>query len=173
MKIKDSVYDYDNIERFAYENGLVDKYRQELKEHDEDEGVEPYDYSDSEIFDIYDEEIENEYYDYLAEVYYDTIDEVNDYCRNYVDEYNDENETEIEFDVEKSGSWSGGRFASVYFKFYKCTEEDEDSDVYEIRISDGHNNGRMTHDYEIIFDEYDEDELKEILDDIVRNLTNE
>ena len=178
--MRDSIYDYDNIEKFAYENGLIRKYRTLQKENEESEGVEPYDYSDSEILDIFDEEIEEEYYDYLEEIYYDTLDEIKDYCKDYIDEYYNENEIKIGFDVEESRSMFPGRYASVYFKFYKCIEdedgefvEDEESSVYELRISDGHNNKRMSHDYEIIFNEYDENELKEILDEIAENLKDE
>lgn len=108
--------------------------------------------------------IEEEYYKHMDEVYDDAVDKIEDVISDFVLEYD-----ELRYDMEQSRSWCPGRYPSVYFHIYKYDENDE-KDERVIRVSDGHNNGTMSQDYEVIFDEYQKEDLMKILDEILFDL---
>lgn len=110
------------------------------------------------------ESIEDLYYDHMDEVYSDTLEHVEDFIRDYMSRFD-----ELDYDEENSHSVSAGRYPSVYFTFFVSDRYLSDM-TYEIRFSDGHDNGQSEWDYEIVFDEYDDEELKEHLDEMSSDL---
>jgi hypothetical protein len=105
------------------------------------------------------EEMWLEHYDVI---YNANLTKIENDIHNYVEEHN----YDMKYEEEQSRSWNAGRYPSIYFIFSKRDIDDEEEpDEYTLRISDGHDNGRSS-DYEMVFDEYDKDELESILDEI-------
>ena len=110
--------------------------------------------------------ITEKYYESFDDLFYENLDKIEDTIHRYMSEHDN-----IVYEEENSHSWNKGRFPSVYFLFYKLNDDNEkdyDSEI-TLRISDGHDNGR-SHDYKIIFDEYEKSDLIDILDEIVFDL---
>lgn len=108
--------------------------------------------------------IEEEYYKMYDEIYDEKLAEIEHTISKYILE-----KPNVKYDEETSHSWGKGRFPSVYFTFIRLDDDgnyDTDYDEITLRVSDGHDNGRSS-DYEIVFDEYEESELIDILDDIM------
>lgn len=110
------------------------------------------------------ESIEELYYSHMDEVYSDTLERVETFIRKYIGKFD-----ELDYDEDYSHSTSPGRYPSVYFTFF-ASDRDLSDMTYEIRFSDGHDNGQSGWDYEIVFNEYDEEELKEHLDEMSSDL---
>lgn len=114
------------------------------------------------------DDIEEEYLKECDDFYDRRLEECEDIIHDYVSKYDN-----IKYREEESHSWSKGRFPSIYFYFTRY-KKDEDGDWIEddyysevvLRFCDGHNNGNNS-DYQIVFDEFTDNELLSILDDIV------
>lgn len=150
--------DEDSIKRYFYDNYI--KYLTEY-------------HRSRELLRDHWDEAEEAYYDHMEEVYNEEFDNVCDVINDFIDKY----DGLIHYDFQESRSWSAGRYPSCYFTFNRMKEdedgyleEDDEYPTFELRFSDGHNNGRMTHDYEIVFDEYTQKELNDILEDIAYEL---
>lgn len=105
--------------------------------------------------------IEEMWLEHYDAIYNANLTKIENDIHNYVKEHN----YDMKYDEEQSRSWSAGRYPSIYFIFSKRDIDEGEPDEYTLRISDGHDNGRSS-DYEIVFDEYDKDELESILDEI-------
>lgn len=152
------ILDYTTIDKALPNNCPIENYKNWVRE----EYAKQFTFKDY-ISDCWDF-IEDQYYDYMKGIYNNALNAVENFIFKFVRKYDG-----LYCDEEQSRSWNIGKFPSIYFHIYKY-DKDYNKEEKIIRFSDGHNNGIMSHDYEIIFDEYQEDDLQEILKEILWDL---